>query len=134
LAKQVVIDNAMERFRMSQRSDAVDRLDAVFGTVEEPHPEFAASGQSQASDSPGAVPSASTPHEDLTPTLRQAIDSAKALAVKAERLLPDSNPEDAQELRTMLADLYAAIDRRAEDQIRNVTHEVEDLVFYLEDV
>ncbi len=38
LAKHIVIDSAMERFRKSQRSDAVDRLDAVFGTVEEPHP------------------------------------------------------------------------------------------------
>ncbi len=34
----------------------------------------------------------------------------------------------------MLADLHAAVDRRAEDEIRNITHEVEDLVFYLEDV
>ena len=32
LAKHVVIDNATERFRHSQRSDAVDRLEAVFGT------------------------------------------------------------------------------------------------------
>ncbi len=30
LAKHVVIDNATERFRQSQRSDAVDRLEAVF--------------------------------------------------------------------------------------------------------
>ena len=31
LAKHVVIDNAMERFRKQQRSDAVDRLEAVLG-------------------------------------------------------------------------------------------------------
>ena len=30
LAKHVVIDNAMERFRLRQRSDALERLDAVF--------------------------------------------------------------------------------------------------------
>ena len=35
LAKQVTIDNAMERFRTRQRSDAVDRLEAVFGTLED---------------------------------------------------------------------------------------------------
>ena len=35
LAKQVTIDNAMERFRTRQRSDAVDRLEAVFSTVAE---------------------------------------------------------------------------------------------------
>src|SRR6202042_3032900 len=106
--------SAMERFRRSQRSDAVDRLDAVFGTVEEPYaPEFAAIGHSQHDDSAGAP---TTPYEDLAPTLRQAIESAKALAAKAERILPDSNAEDAEELRAMLADLLAAIDRRAEDE------------------
>jgi molecular chaperone DnaK len=136
LAKHIVIDSAMERFRQSQRSDAVDRLDAVFGTVEEPHPEFAAIGHTQQGDDGGSVPSPSpsTPLEELSPTLRQAIESAKALVAKAERILPDSNAEDAEELRTMLIDLRAAVDRRAEDEIRNITHEVEDLVFYLEDV
>ena len=134
LAKHIVIDSAMERFRRSQRSDAVDRLDAVFGTVEEPHPDFAAIGHTKRGDDGGSVPSPSTPIGELPPTLRQAIESAKALAAKAERILPDANAEDADELRAMLADLRAAIDRRAEDEIRNVTHEVEDLVFYLEDV
>ena len=37
LAKHVVIDSATERFRQSQRSDAVDRLEAVFGTLEVPY-------------------------------------------------------------------------------------------------
>jgi molecular chaperone DnaK len=135
LAKHIVIDSAMERFRQSQRSDAVDRLDAVFGTVEEPYaPEFATTGPSQTGDTAGSVPFPSTPLGELTPTLRQAIESANALVAKAERILPDANAEDAEELRTMLTDLRAAIDRRAEDEIRNVTHEVEDLVFYLEDV
>ena len=35
LAKHVIIDNAMERFRTRQRSDAVDRLEAAFETVED---------------------------------------------------------------------------------------------------
>jgi len=135
LAKHIVIDSAMERFRQSQRSDAVDRLDAVFGTVEEPYePELAAIGHAQRDESAGFVPSLSTPLDELTPTLRQAIESAKALAAKAERILPDANAEDAEELRAMLADLLAAVDRRSEDEIRNITHEIEDLVFYLEDV
>ena len=34
----------------------------------------------------------------------------------------------------MLADLQAAVDRGAEDDIRTILREVEDLVFYLEDV
>ncbi len=105
LAKHIVIDSAMERFRQSQRSDAVDRLDAVFGTVEEPHTGFAAIGHAQPGGDGGSVPSLSTPIGELPPTLRQAIESAKALAAKAERVLPDANAEDAEELRAMLADL-----------------------------
>src|SRR5262249_62007870 len=34
LAKHVVIDNAMERFRKKQRSDAVDRLESILGPGE----------------------------------------------------------------------------------------------------
>ena len=79
-------------------------------------------------------PLSSTPIGELPPTLRQAIESAKALVAKAKRILPDANAEDAEELRAMLTDLQAAVDRRAEDDIRNITAEVEDLVFYLEDV
>ena len=36
LAKHVVIDNATERFRTQQRSDAIDRLDAFLEGATEP--------------------------------------------------------------------------------------------------
>ncbi len=36
LAKHVVIDNAMERFRKRERSDAIDRLEAIMGADDEP--------------------------------------------------------------------------------------------------
>ena len=54
LAKQVTIDNAMERFRTRQRTDAVDRLEAIFGTVED---EEADEGRRRGPDPrlPGAV-------------------------------------------------------------------------------
>ena len=129
LAKHVVIDNAMERFHQRQRSDAVDRLEAVFGTLEEPYePVSALMGPAQKHD-----PASMIPPDDLAPSVRQAVESAQALAAKAEALVPDANSEDALELRAMLADLQAAVDRRAEDEIRAVSREVEELVFYLED-
>jgi hypothetical protein len=65
--------------------------------------------------------------------LRQVIEAALALTAKANRILPEANAEDAHELRSMLADLQAAVGRNAERDIRAITREVEDLVFYLED-
>ena len=55
----------------------------------------------------------------MTPSLRQAIESAEALVAKAKRILPDANAEDAEELRAMLADLQAAVERGSEDDIRS---------------
>jgi molecular chaperone DnaK len=118
LAKHVVIDNAMERFRTKQRSDAVDRLDEMMGADESP----AALGL------PG--PEAA---DGLDPELRTALQSAEALTAKAEKVLPSANTEDADELRAMLVDLRAAVDSQSAERIRSVMREVEDLVFYLED-
>ena len=123
LAKQVTIDSAMERFRKRQRTDAVDRLEEVFGTLA--GPAEPAGGEPEEP----AVPAA----DELPAELRQAIATAEGLIAKAERLLPTANAEDAAELRGMLTDLRAAIARRAEADIRAAAAEVEDLVFYLED-
>jgi molecular chaperone DnaK len=121
LAKHVVIDNAMERFRKRQRSDALDRLEAVMATGEAgeplglPAPEKGEAG------------------EAIDPELRSALDAAEAMMAKAERVLPSANAEDADELRAMLDDLQNAVQARSPDLIRSVLREVEDLVFYLED-
>jgi molecular chaperone DnaK len=130
LAKHIVIDNAMERFRTRQRTDAVDRLETVFGTVAAPQP-----GEPLALPSAEgpAAPTAAAPAEDLAPSLRQAIESAVALIAKAERVRPSANEEDATELGALTAELRGAIGRRSEDDIRAAMRQLEDLVFYLED-
>jgi molecular chaperone DnaK len=130
LAKHVVIDNAMERFRKRQRSDAVDRLETILGTIQEP-PGVMPGLPPPAPAEAGSGPTAAA--EELDPALRQAIESAQALAAKAERLLPSANEEDARELQSMLADLRSAIQRRAGEDIRAAMRELEDLVFYLEE-
>jgi molecular chaperone DnaK len=120
LAKHVVIDNAVERFRKRQRSDAVDRLEAIMGGDEE---------------AAGAVPGLPAPGETgepIDPELRSALDAAEALRLKAERVLPEANAEDADELRAMLDDLRDAVESGSADRIRSVLREIEDLVFYLE--
>ena len=115
LARQVTIDNAMERFRRRHRTDAVDRLDAVFRTAAEP----------LALPAPAPAPAAAP----LSPVLRSAVD----LVAKASRVLAGANAEDAAELEALLVDLRAAIGRGAEEEVGRIAHEVEDIVFYLED-
>ena len=129
LAKHVVIDNAMERFRLRQRSDALERLDAVFDNLaEEDEPLTALEVLDQNHEPSGAVS-----HDAPLPGVRQATVSAHALIAKAKGLLPAANADDAEELRAMLTDLEAAVNRGVEDDIRAVSHEVEEIVFYLED-
>jgi molecular chaperone DnaK len=135
LAKQVTIDNAMERFRTRQRSDAVDRLEAVFGTIEAEEPEEIEAIPMRALNRPGA-PSRHHPEgqaEPMSASLRVVVDAANQLAAKAERLIPDANPDDATELRGLLADLHAAIERRSEKDIQAISREIEDILFYMED-
>jgi molecular chaperone DnaK len=118
LARHVTIDSAIERFRTKQRTDAIDRLEAVFGTAAEAE---------EAPASPAPAP------EVLPPEVQQAVSAAKSLIARAERLQADANPEDAAELKAMLADLQSAVERRSVEDIRKISDEIEDLVFYLED-
>jgi molecular chaperone DnaK len=119
LAKHVVIDNAMERFRKKQRSDAVDRLESIMGTG---GPEGTL-----------GLPAPGEAAEEVDPELRSALEAAEAMQAKAQRILPAANAEDADELRAMLEDLRSAVESGQADRIRSVLREVEDLVFYLED-
>jgi molecular chaperone DnaK len=133
----VTIDNAMERFRTRQRSDAVDRLEAVFGTLEDEEAAEAEEMEGRILSLPGAGSSrreAAERHEEpMAPSLRAAVEAARRLIAKAEAVLPGANPEDASELRALLTDLRSAIDRRAEEAIQATSREIEDIVFYLED-
>jgi molecular chaperone DnaK len=121
LAKHVVIDNAMERFRKRQRSDAVDRLEAVMGPD--------ARGGALGLPAPGEGEAEAVVDAEV----QSALDAAEAMMAKAERVLPSANAEDADELRAMLDDLRNAVQVRSPENIRSVLREVEDLVFYLED-
>jgi len=119
LARQVTIDNAMERFRRRHRTDAVDRLEAVFRTSADP----------LALPAPASAGTSAPPEAAPSPALR----SARDLVAKAERVLAGANPEDAAELKALLVDLRSAIDRGSDAEVGPIAHEVEDLVFYLED-
>ncbi len=129
LAKHVVIDNAMERFRKQKRTDAVDRLELVMGSASSPielPAQFAA-------PLPEDDQSNGSQEDAVPPALREAIESAEALSGQAKRVLESANAQDALELRTLLGELDAAIARQDEPKVRFILHEIEDLVFYLQD-
>jgi molecular chaperone DnaK len=129
LAKHVIIDNAMERFRKQKRTDAVDRLEHVMGSASSPIelPVQFAAPLPEEDQSNGS-------QEDAVPAaLREAIESAEALSGQAKRVLESANAQDALELRTLLGELDAAIARQDEPKVRFILHEIEDLVFYLQD-
>jgi molecular chaperone DnaK len=129
LAKHVVIDSAIERFRTQERSDAVDRLESVLGSASSPFElttEINGAGLENEND--GA-----TSQEPIDPALREAIESAEDLAAKAKAVMSTANAQDAEELQNMLADMDAAIARQDETALRSILRKVEDLVFYLQD-
>jgi len=136
LVKRVTIDNATERFRVRQRSDAADRLQAAFETVEDQEGEdlgLETPMLSLTGPSARHIPEANDQTATMAPSLRAVVDSANRLAAKAEHIIPGANDEDASELRALLNSLRSAIERRSEDEIEGISREIEDIIFYLED-
>jgi molecular chaperone DnaK len=140
LAKHVVIDNAIERFRLRQRTDAKDRIEAMFGTAWDAigdEPATPGAGEPSHGGPPDlgkAVPEPLSAGEaDLPQPLREAIEAAESLLTRAKAILPAANAEDRAELESFIAELEAATKERNLAEIRSLSHKVEDLVFYLQD-
>jgi molecular chaperone DnaK len=127
LARHITIESAMERFRKRERTDALGRLDEMFASA-------AAEAAAAGAPSAGFAPiSSSDDAESLPPDLREAIARANDLLAKADRALTSANAEDASELSAMLTDMQRALERRSAPEIRKISEEMEDLVFYLQD-
>ncbi|MBS0263336.1 MAG: Hsp70 family protein [Planctomycetes bacterium] len=128
LAKQVVIDSMIERFRTQERAGAVERLDRFFESeADEAATEFHDSFDVEAL---GAEPAQAA---SVDPAWQNALDAAHALIARAENAERNASAEDAKELRALVTDLRQAISERSEETIRTISAEVEDLVFYLQD-
>jgi molecular chaperone DnaK len=127
LAKEVVIDNMMERFRQRGRVNALERIESLFAASStfEPDPRDEAEFLDET-----ALPIEA---EVYDPELRDALGAARALLDAASRITPGAAEEDAAELQALAADLRSAIERRSLDGIRQASKEIEEIVFYLED-
>jgi molecular chaperone DnaK len=129
LAKQVVIENMMERFRVRERANAVERLNELFATSEgaSTRDEFTSEVTEEAIDAPRAS------EEILDADLTAALAKADGLIARAGQAEGKAAKEDAAELKGFVRDLQAAMATRALEQIRRVSGELEDLLFYLSD-
>jgi molecular chaperone DnaK len=127
LAKEVVIDNMMERFRQRGRVNALERIESLFGSSQ--------TFEFDPLDDEESLDETEVPIEAAIydPELRDALGAARALLDPVSRVAPDAAAEDAAELRALAADLQLAVDRRSLDGIRKASKEIEEIVFYLED-
>ncbi|CAN5508224.1 molecular chaperone DnaK [soil metagenome] len=134
LAKQVVIDNMMERFRKRERVNALERLEALFA---KPEPAFDEQNfEDEVEDGEGDDGDESVGElevEVFDPELQKAIDTAQARIARASQVESTASKEDAAELQALVKDLRAAIERRSTEDIRRVLVELDDLIFYLAD-
>jgi hypothetical protein len=126
----------MERFRQRERVDALERINNLFATVPS---DFEESGldayQDEADEASEEVlvkADWSSETDVGDPELNDAITEAEFLITKSGRLDASANEQDAEELKSLVADLRQAIARRSLADIIRISAEVEDIVFYLE--
>jgi molecular chaperone DnaK len=122
LAKQLTIDNAITRFRTANRREAMARLAAAFDSSDD-----APAGADRQMPPPRSA-------ADLPPELKETVARCEALVAKAEKIAPRANPEDAGQILEMVETLREAIADRSPEKIEKIIPELEDLVFYLQDV
>jgi molecular chaperone DnaK (HSP70) len=116
-SKALVIDNAMERLRLAHAAPFSQAAD--IGLLLNPH---LAEVQPLAESPP-----------DESPELREARQRAAALADKARVLSATANAADAADLDRTVAAIEDALSERSLPRLRQLTAELEDLVFYLHD-
>ena len=108
LEKQLTIDNAITRFRAKDSDDAKKRLADLFGFTEETA-------------------------DSLPPAMRERMERAESLFSRSSRLVNDATAEDAEEISQLGNRLREACARKAESEIDELAHKLEDVLFYLED-
>jgi molecular chaperone DnaK len=133
----LTINNSVERFRCSNQEAAQSRLDEAFAASGElrsrdaetvPNSEFHSEVHSDVASKPAFV-NANT----ISPELKALLEEAHEVITRSEPLVENAAPEDAEELRTLLARLRSAIQQRSGTEMKETLSDLEDLVFYLQD-
>jgi molecular chaperone DnaK len=127
LQKQVTIENALARYEAEERELARERLEELWEESDEGPGQFLEpEGEGLEEAMPALVPG---PREGQ----REAVQ-ARALLEKAERLLPQVQPEDRAEVERLMQNVREALTDRQWDKVTAASNELADILFYLEDV
>jgi molecular chaperone DnaK len=114
LEKKITIDNPVTQFQAKDREEAKSKLASLFAG------EF---------EAPAAVGGA----EPISAELQQAIDEARRMISKSQRLAQEAPEQDAHEITELVEQLEDAIAERSPEAIQEIRSKLEDVVFYLED-
>jgi molecular chaperone DnaK len=127
--KQVTIENALARFEREEGAQARERLERLWAApgLDEGDDDLdeAYAGPAPVSEVPELV---AGPREGQRETVQ-----ARALLEKTERLLDKISPEDRTELERLSGKLRNAITDRQWSQVTELSNELSDVMFYLED-
>jgi molecular chaperone DnaK len=115
LEKQLTIENAIAQFRAKDHDAAKAKLAEIFGPEEH------------------AGPSVTVPDEPRQGELGSAARAARELIARARKLAAAAAPEDAEEIRELVARLETALSQGSPDAVGDITAKLDDVVFYLED-
>jgi molecular chaperone DnaK len=112
----VVIDNAMERFRRNSRSEAYQRVTELMATMEDED-----------------LKNRPADWRDEAPGLAPVISQSQSLKAKADQTLPGLCKEDQEDLASAVSGVDAAIESRDLEGLKGAIERLENLLFYLQD-
>jgi molecular chaperone DnaK len=119
LSRDLVIDNAVTRFRATSGVESQQRLAELFD---------------DADDSPIAVSAtSSSAASEESDEARQTLERAQQSLAKARRVVADVKSDDADEVRDLIDRLDAEIHRRDIAAVESLREQLDDLIFYLQD-
>ena len=113
--EDIVIQSALRKFASDHMEDAKGRLNEVL-------PENLRDDEDDASTD-----------DDIPQELREIVTKGREVIANAERLAEASGEEDLADLGELVARFEQAIEDKAEDALKEVVAEIEELLFYLDD-
>ncbi len=128
LQKQVTIENALSRYERDERDAARLRLEQLWDETPE--------GFDMEEGEEGEFEPAEEGPPEILPGPREGQREsvqARALLEKAERLLPNTQPDDRTAIERLMTNVRTALTDRKWDQLTTACNDLSDVLFYLEE-
>lgn len=135
LEERVVMDNVMSRFKDQDREQAQARIEQVFATVQTPSADAHSAEPAEPVETDTPTPPAAVFTIDQIPeSLRPAVQKSLDLIDRALALIDSASAQDSQDIDRLIALMREGIEQHSAEKIDQATAELDDLVFYLQDV